>query len=71
MSLFNNLDNTTDLSNPEFNIWEDNSDNSNSPDLVYPSDYKTNPPPSFLNYLYFSRQNLLSQLSIPKAEEIQ
>ena len=68
MSLFDNLDDATDLSDPEFDIWEDDSDNGNGPDLVCPSDYKTNPP---LNYLYFSRQNLLSQLSIPKAEEIQ
>jgi hypothetical protein len=45
MSLFNNLDDTTNLSNPEFDIWEDDSDNSNGPDLVCSSDYKTNSPP--------------------------
>ena len=42
MSLFDNLDDTTDLSNPEFDIWENDLDNSNSPDLVYLSNYKTN-----------------------------
>ena len=45
MSLFDNLDDATDLSNPEFDIWEDDSDNSNSPDLVCSSDYETNPLP--------------------------
>jgi hypothetical protein len=44
ISLFNNLDNTTNLSNPEFDIWEDDPDNGNGPDLVCPSDYETNPP---------------------------
>jgi hypothetical protein len=45
MSLFDNLDDTTDLSDPEFDIWEDDSDDGNGPDLVCPSDYETNPPP--------------------------
>jgi hypothetical protein len=45
MSLFDNLDDTTDLSDPEFDIWEDDSDNGNSLDLVCPSDHETNPPP--------------------------
>jgi hypothetical protein len=44
MSLFNNLDNTTNLSNPEFNIWENDLDNNNGPDLVYSSNYETNLP---------------------------
>jgi hypothetical protein len=42
MSLFNNLDNTINFSNPEFSIWENNLDNSNSLDLVYSSNYETN-----------------------------
>jgi hypothetical protein len=45
ISLFDNLDDTANLSNPEFDIWENDSDNGNGPDLVYPSDYETNPPP--------------------------
>jgi transposase len=45
MSLFDNLDDATDLSDPEFDIWEDDSDNGNGPDLVCPSDHETNPPP--------------------------
>jgi len=45
MSLFDNLDDATDLSDPEFDIWEDDSDNSNSLDLVCPSNHETNPPP--------------------------
>jgi hypothetical protein len=45
ISLFDNLDDTTDLSDPEFDIWEDDSDDGNSLDLVYPSDHETNSPP--------------------------
>jgi hypothetical protein len=45
MSLFDNLDDATNLSDPEFDIWEDDLDDGNSPDLVCPSYHETYPSP--------------------------